>query len=138
MLRDKVKKYYMEQDYNCAETILRCINEEYQLGLMEDDFKLVSAFGAGMGCGSSCGALCGAMAALGRMIVKTRAHATDGFKDICGDYVASFRDKLGNIDCSELVKVYKKEAFLFLGMVFFVGDVFGGFYREKVGGKTRR
>ena len=66
MLRDNVKKYYLEQDYNCAETILRCIDEEYGIGLTEDDFKLVSAFGGGMGCGSSCGALCGAMAALGR------------------------------------------------------------------------
>ncbi len=65
MLRDNVKKYYLEQDYNCAETILRCIDEEYGIGLTEDDFKLVSAFGGGMGCGSSCGALCGAMAALG-------------------------------------------------------------------------
>lgn len=55
MLRDNVKKYYLEQDYNCAETILRCIDEEYGIGLTEDDFKLVSAFGGGMGCGSSCG-----------------------------------------------------------------------------------
>ena len=45
MLRDNVKKYYLEQDYNCAETILRCIDEEYGIGLTEDDFKLVSAFG---------------------------------------------------------------------------------------------
>ena len=37
MLRDNVKKYYLEQDYNCAETILRCIDEEYGIGLTEDD-----------------------------------------------------------------------------------------------------
>ena len=98
MLRDNVKKYYLEQDYNCAETILRCIDEEYGIGLTEDDFKLVSAFGGGMGCGSSCGALCGAMAALGRLTVKTRAHATEGFKDTCADLVEAFRNKLGNTD----------------------------------------
>ena len=135
MLRDKVKKYYMEQDYNCAETILRCINEEYQLGLTEDDFKMVSAFGAGMGCGSSCGALCGAMAALGRLLVKTRAHATEGFKDVCGDYVAAFRDKLGNIDCSELVKVYKKEDVRCLETVCLAADVFEEFYNTHIAEK---
>lgn len=136
MLREKVEKYYLEQDYNCAEAILRCINGEYQLGLTEDDFKLVSAFGAGMGCGSSCGALCGAMAALGRLLVKTRAHATDGFKDICGDYVAAFRERLGNTDCSELVKVYKKEDVRCLETVCLAADVFEEFYRENIGGKT--
>ena len=132
MLRDNVKKYYLEQDYNCAETILRCIDEEYGIGLTEDDFKLVSAFGGGMGCGSSCGALCGAMAALGRLTVKTRAHATDGFKDTCADLVEEFRKKLGNTDCSELVKVYKKDDVRCLETVCLAADVFEEFYNTLI------
>lgn len=135
MLRDNVKKYYLEQDYNCAETILRCIDEEYGIGLTEDDFKLVSAFGGGMGCGSSCGALCGAMAALGRLTVKTRAHATDGFKDTCADLVDEFRKKLGNTDCSELVKVYKKDDVRCLETVCLAADVFEEFYNTHVAKK---
>ena len=132
MLRDNVKKYYLEQDYNCAETILRCIDEEYGIGLTEDDFKLVSAFGGGMGCGSSCGALCGAMAALGRLTVNTRAHATDGFKDTCADLVEAFRNKLGNTDCSELVKVYKKDDVRCLETVCLAADVFEEFYNTYI------
>lgn len=132
MLRDNVKKYYLEQDYNCAETILRCIDEEYGIGLTEDDFKLVSAFGGGMGCGSSCGALCGAMAALGLLTVNTRAHATDGFKDTCADLVEAFRNKLGNTDCSELVKVYKKDDVRCLETVCLAADVFEEFYNTYI------
>ena len=132
MLRDNVKKYYLEQDYNCAETILRCIDEEYGIGLTEDDFKLVSAFGGGMGCGSSCGALCGAMAALGRLTVNTRAHATDGFKDTCADLVEAFRNKLGNTDCSELVKTYKKDDVRCLETVCLAADVFEEFYNTLI------
>ena len=128
MLRDKVRKYYLEQDYNCAETILRCIDEEYQLGLEEADFHLVSAFGGGMGCGSSCGALCGAMAALGRLVVKMRAHATEGFKETCADYVKRFEEKLGSTECLELVKQYKKEEIRCMETVCLAADVFEEFF----------
>ena len=51
MLRDRVKEYYLEKDYNCAETTLHCINDEYGLGLTDEQIKLASGFGAGMGCG---------------------------------------------------------------------------------------
>lgn len=49
MNNHKLRRYYLEKDYNCAETILRAANEEYHLGLNEDSFRLVSGFGGGMG-----------------------------------------------------------------------------------------
>ena len=55
MLRDYVKKYYLEQRRNCAESLLRAANEAYGLNLTEADFALLSGFGGGMGCGSVCG-----------------------------------------------------------------------------------
>ena len=48
MNNHKLRRYYLEKDYNCAETILRAANEEYHLGLNEDSFRLVSGFGGGM------------------------------------------------------------------------------------------
>ena len=69
---------------------------------------------------------------LGRLTVKTRAHATDGFKDTCADLVAAFRDKLGNTDCSELVKVYKKEDVRCLETVCLAADVFEEFYNTHI------
>ena len=42
MNNHKLRRSYLEKDYNCAETILRAANEEYLLGLNEDSFRLVS------------------------------------------------------------------------------------------------
>lgn len=41
MLRDYVKKYYLEQRRNCAESLLRAANEAYGLNLTEADFALL-------------------------------------------------------------------------------------------------
>ena len=73
-----------------------------------------------------------AMAALGRLTVNTRAHATDGFKDTCADLVEAFRNKLGNTDCSELVKVYKKDDVRCLETVCLAADVFEEFYNTYI------
>ena len=108
MMRDMVENYYLEKDYNCAETTLHIINDTYHLGLSEEDFKLVGAYGGGFGCGITCGALAGAMAALGKLTICQRAHATDGFRDLCGAYVEAFKEKLHNTNCDAI----KEEFFL--------------------------
>ena len=77
MNNHKLRRYYLEKDDNCAETILRAANEEYHLGLNEDSFRLVSGFGVGMGCGGTCGALSSAMAVISMCLVEERAKAGD-------------------------------------------------------------
>ena len=110
MLAETAKKYYLEGDYNCAESVLLAANEAYGLGLDPDTcYRLVSAFGGGMGCGSVCGALAGAMAALGQVAVTGRAHATEGFKDLCAGFVAAFEKELGAQDCKTLKERYFAE-----------------------------
>ena len=99
MLRDNAEVYYLEQDYNCAETTLRLINDRYDLGLKDDDFKLVGAYGGGFGCGITCGVLASDMAAIGRLAIEGRAHATEGFKELCARYVSEFQEKMGSADC---------------------------------------
>lgn len=76
MEKQRIARIYLEEDNNCAETILRAANEEYGLNLSDGDAKLIAAFGGGMGCGGTCGALAGALAVLGRVAVEGRAHAT--------------------------------------------------------------
>lgn len=102
MADKRIRDYYLEKDNNCAETTLHIINDKYGLNLSAEDFKLVGAFGAGFGCGITCGALCGAMAALGRMTITDRAHGTEGFKDLCADYVKEFRAKMACTDCEKI------------------------------------
>ena len=82
-MKERIHHYYIEQDMNCAESILHVLNDQYSLGLSETDFKLVSGFGGGCGCGKLCGALAGCVAALGCRMVTDRAHNTLGFREAC-------------------------------------------------------
>ena len=49
MLREIANDFYMNQNYNCGECILRAANKAYNLDLDERALKLASGFGAGMG-----------------------------------------------------------------------------------------
>lgn len=106
MDRRKLYEYYIEKDYNCAETVLRAANEEYCLGLDENACRLVGGFGGGMGCGSSCGALCSGIAVLSQLLIGERAHTTDGFKEKCAEFCQQFTRRLGSTECSVLKEKY--------------------------------
>ena len=109
MLADVAERYFLQGDFNCAESVLLAANEVYELGLDRDNcHRLVSAFGGGMGCGLLCGAIAGAMAALGQVAVTERAHVTDGFKDLCAETAAKMEEALGSVNCS----VIKPELFV--------------------------
>ncbi len=109
MLKELAPKYFLEQDYNCAESALLAISEVYGLGLTPEDAKLVGGFGAGMGCEQLCGVLAGCIAALGKMAVTDRAHATEGFKELCAELCQTFEQTLGNTQCAALKPVYRTE-----------------------------
>ena len=109
MLKDRAEQYFIGQDFNCAETALRAIRDEYALDISEDDLKLVSAVGGGMGCGKACGVLCGCLAAYGKMDVKNRAHEDKDFAFRCKAFCELFEKKLGSTQCSELKPVYRND-----------------------------
>lgn len=103
MLADVAEKYFLEGDFNCAESVLLAANEVYGFGLdAENCVKLVSAFGGGLGCGKLCGAVAGAMSALGFVAVTGRAHATEGFKDLCAGTAAKLENALGSTECARV------------------------------------
>lgn len=91
MLREIANDFYMNQNYNCGECILRAANKAYDLGLDERGLKLASGFGAGMGCGNTCGALSAAMSVLSLLFCGDKAHETEGFKELCAAYVETLR-----------------------------------------------
>lgn len=130
MLRDRMYDYYIVKDFNCAESTLHAINDEYGLGIPDETYKLVGGFGGGMGCGNACGALCSCMAALGMFTIKGRAHATPDFKNTCANLVQRFRDRLGNTVCDELTKKYKKEKTRCLDTILLAADVFEEYVKE--------
>ena len=104
MIRDYTRKYYLEQNCNCAETVFLAASEALNLGLTLEDAKLICAFGGGMGCGSTCGALAGSMAILGKCMVKDRAHTTEGFKESCAALKEEFEKRMGSTFCDDIKK----------------------------------
>ena len=108
MLKDKAIEYYRDRGCNCAEGALLSISDEYVLGLTDEDAKLMGGFGGGLGSGLTCGSLCGAVAALGKMYLPGRAHASPEFRTLCGEYVAAFREALGSTECAELKKLWDR------------------------------
>ena len=50
MTRDRIYEYFIEKDNNCAEAMLRALNDEYCLGIPEDSVKLVGGFGGSLNC----------------------------------------------------------------------------------------
>jgi len=106
---DRVREHYLEQDFNCAETVIRLANEQFGLEIPLEETRMLAGFGGGLGCGMTCGALCGGIAAISKLLVQDRAHATEGFKDICADYVNRFEQCLGSCTCAELKEKYYVE-----------------------------
>ena len=130
MTKDRVYRYFITEDCNCSESILKAINEEYSLGLGQEHFKLISAFGAGMGCGKSCGAMCGALAALGYIKVQGRAHKTKNFGALCKGFIEKFERDLGSINCEELKPRYRNDKTRCLMAVQLAADVFDGYMKS--------
>lgn len=105
-MKPEVQEYFLNRDFNCAETTLRILNDKYELGLQEQDYKLVGGFGAGCGCGLICGALAGCIAAQGKLFIKERAHVTPHFKEDCAEICRAFEVSLGSTQCRDLRPKY--------------------------------
>lgn len=103
-MSENINSYYLEKDYNCAETTLRLANDYYKLNLTEDDLKLVAGFGGGFGSGLTCGDLCADMVVLSKILVKDRAHEDPSFKELCKKFVREFKSRFGGTTCRYLKK----------------------------------
>ena len=130
-----MREYFLDRDFNCAEAVLRWADERYGLDIAPEDFTLVSGFGGGLGCGETCGALLGALAALSRVRVDGRAHATPGFKEECAELVRRFREDLGGIQCLALKERYRRPDVRCLYVVERAAAVLDA-YMEELGGTS--
>lgn len=131
MPKEKAYEYFISKDHNCAESVLLAISEEYGLDIGPEEMKLVSAFGGGMGCGKLCGALAGGMAALGKIAVNGRAHATEDFGPLCAGLYEKFGTVLGSTQCEELKPIYRNDEVRCLKTVELALEVFEAYAAEK-------
>lgn len=102
MLKDYIAKYYFEQNYNCAETILRAANEYYNLQLGDRDMIMVGAYGAGIQCGNTCGAVLSAAAVLSMKYVEAKAHESADIKPVVNKMMRKFNEKYGSTLCKDI------------------------------------
>lgn len=97
-----IRESYLDHNYNCAETMLRACNLYYNLGLKEEQYKLMAAFGGGLQSGNVCGALSGCSATLGMMLVETKAHECDALRQAEIQLIRGFRARLSDTQCAKL------------------------------------
>ncbi len=109
MLKEIVKKYYPEGDYNCAEAMIYGANEAYQLNLSKDALLAMAGFGGGMAVEGVCGAISGGVAVLGIMFTKERAHVGQLTKELTIEFIKTVEEKLGSSNCKILKEQYRDE-----------------------------
>lgn len=110
-LSEVIEKYYVNQNYNCAENLLHAANEYYDLQISEADMKMMAGFGGGMFIGSTCGAMVGCIAALSKMVIHTKAHEElDTIRPLIQAYQRNFKQILGATQCVELKPKYNTTA----------------------------
>ena len=97
---------YHGRGFNCAQAVVCTLAPAVGLD-PETAFTLTEGFGAGMGCGNTCGALSAAMSVLSLLFCGDKAHETEGFKELCAEYVDTFKASLGSDNCEELKARYR-------------------------------
>ena len=93
---------YNPTGLNCAESIIRAANEEYNLGIAESDYTMLSGFGSGVMTGNLCGAAAAGAAVLGKMYVNGRmADSPDARKKVQA-FMRDFNETLGGTMCKDI------------------------------------
>ncbi|MDO5111536.1 MAG: C-GCAxxG-C-C family (seleno)protein [Clostridia bacterium] len=129
-MKNDAYSYFIEQDYNCAESVVRVANDRFGMQLPEEGMQLLSGFGGGMCCGKACGAICGALAIVSKNVVEGRAHATEGFKDKCAGIVERMENEFGSLNCADIKPKYFKEDTRCLEVVEKASDILEAYMKE--------
>lgn len=101
-LKDYISGYYFDQNYNCAETIVRAANDYYGLNLHDKDMIMVGAYGGGMQTGNTCGAILGAAAVLSVRYVEVKAHESEDIKPVMEKMLSKINEKYASLLCSDI------------------------------------
>lgn len=110
MLKDCMYKFYLEQNYNCAESVIRAANEYYGLGLDEKAMIMTGVYGAGIQTGNTCGAILSGAAVLSLKYVPAKAHESEDIKPVTTKFIREFNQIYGGIRCTEIKpKSFKTE-----------------------------
>ena len=102
MLKDHYEKYYFEQNYNCAETLIRAANDYYDLKLHDRDMVMLGAYGGGIQTGNTCGAILAAASVLSMKYVEQKAHESKDIGPVTTALIREFNKKYGSVLCKDI------------------------------------
>ncbi|MCR4595793.1 MAG: C-GCAxxG-C-C family protein [Lachnospiraceae bacterium] len=101
-LKNLYSKYYYDQNYNCAETMIRAGNEYYELGLHDRDMIAFGGFGAGIQTGNTCGAILSAVSILSMRYVEQKAHESADIRPVTTALIRKFNERYGSVLCKDI------------------------------------
>ncbi len=101
-LKDLYAKYYYDQNYNCAETMIRAGNEYYDLGMHDRDMIAFGGFGAGIQTGNTCGAILAAVSILSMKYVEKKAHESADIRPVTTALMRKFNERYGSVLCKDI------------------------------------
>ncbi len=101
-IKDLYSKYYYDQNYNCAETMIRAGNEYYELGLHDRDMIAFGGFGAGIQTGNTCGAILSAVSILSMRYVEQKAHESADIRPVTTALIRKFNERYGSVLCKDI------------------------------------
>lgn len=92
---------FHKEGYNCAESILKAINEEKKLGI---PVSIASPFGSGMTVGSTCGGITGTLMAIGAVKGRETSKEPNETRKLTKEVINKVKEKYGTLECIELKK----------------------------------
>lgn len=110
MLRDEVIKYYNpanNRNYSCAESMMRAVNDYYQLNLPEEMFYAVGPFSGGAWHDEMCGGISSSLNVLGILYsVNGHAHDSEVMRRMTIEFLNRVEEKYGGLHCKHLKRNY--------------------------------
>lgn len=92
---------FHKDGYNCAESILKAINEETGADI---PVSIASPFGSGMNVGTTCGAITGTLMAVGALKGRNTSEEENNTKMLAKEIMVRIKEKYGTLECVELKK----------------------------------
>ncbi len=110
MLKERAKKYYLNEDMNCAEAVFLACRDEWNLEIPKETAKAMGGFGGGLAIGHLCGAISGGVAALGFLVIDKRSHESPKMRTITEVFMEKCENELGSFMCEDIKLTHRDDA----------------------------
>lgn len=97
-VRDRVDRYYRQDDFNCATTTLKILSEKFDLPLNSQIFDAALGMHGAGGLQAQCGLVEGGLLFIG-ILGRARGVADDRIVNLCKDFGRNFEIQFSSLQC---------------------------------------